>query len=158
MALSLELSGILWWNFAYTWILARSSSRDCQMPFVIGRAFAEVQILKKVKLALSLEPFRIQCSLRKFCIHINIDRSPNFLQIFFMKITQRTRCTISLCLLSFFCWSLLPVITLYRSPAGDLFVQKINLSFITVKILNIRTPQKFAVITLRFEQGGFTKE
>ena len=29
------------------------------MPFVIGRGFAEVQILTKVKLALSLEPFGI---------------------------------------------------------------------------------------------------
>ena len=28
----------------------------------------------------------------------------------------------------------------------------------TVKILNIRTPQTFAVITLKFEQDGFTKE
>ena len=29
------------------------------MPFVAGRGFAEVQILIKVKLALSLEPFGI---------------------------------------------------------------------------------------------------
>ena len=29
---------------------------------------------------------------------------------------------------------------------------------VTVKILNIRTPKKFAVITLKFEQDGFTKE
>ena len=29
---------------------------------------------------------------------------------------------------------------------------------ITVKILNIRTPKKFAVITLKYEQYGFTKE
>ena len=28
----------------------------------------------------------------------------------------------------------------------------------TVKILNIQTHQKFAVITLKFEQDGFTKE
>ena len=28
----------------------------------------------------------------------------------------------------------------------------------TVKILNILTPQKFAVITLKFEQDGFTKK
>ena len=28
----------------------------------------------------------------------------------------------------------------------------------TVKLLNVRTPQKFAVITLKFEQDGFTKE
>ena len=49
MALSLELSGILWWNFAYTLVLTRCSKRDCQMPFGIGQSFAEVQIqiLKK---------------------------------------------------------------------------------------------------------------
>ena len=28
----------------------------------------------------------------------------------------------------------------------------------TVKILNIRTPKTFAVITLKFEQDGFTEE
>ena len=28
----------------------------------------------------------------------------------------------------------------------------------TIKILNIRTPKTFAVITLKFEQDGFTKE
>ena len=27
-----------------------------------------------------------------------------------------------------------------------------------VKILNIRTPKKFAVITLKFKQDGFTEE
>ena len=48
MALSLELSGILWWNFAYTLVLTRCSPWDCQMTFGIGRGFAEVQILKKV--------------------------------------------------------------------------------------------------------------
>ena len=47
MALSLELSGKLWWNFAYTFILTRCSPWDCQMTFWIGRGFAEVQILKK---------------------------------------------------------------------------------------------------------------
>ena len=57
MALSLELWRILWWNFAYTLILTRCNQWDCQMIFGIGRGFAEVQILKKVKLALSLEPF-----------------------------------------------------------------------------------------------------
>ena len=41
-----ELSGLLWWNFAYTLILTRCSPRDCQMLFGIGRGFAEVQILK----------------------------------------------------------------------------------------------------------------
>ena len=57
MALSLELWRILWWKFAYTLILTRCSQWDCQMTFGIGRGFAEVQILKKVKLALTLEPF-----------------------------------------------------------------------------------------------------
>ena len=46
------------------------SPRDCQMPFVIGRRFAEVQILKKVRLVLSLEPF--WNFLIKFCIHITM--------------------------------------------------------------------------------------
>ena len=41
-----ELSGLLWWNFAYTLILTRCSPRDCQMSFGIGRGDAEVQILK----------------------------------------------------------------------------------------------------------------
>ena len=41
------LSGIVWWNFAYTLILSRSSPMDCQMLFVIGRGYADVQILKK---------------------------------------------------------------------------------------------------------------
>ena len=50
---------ILWWNFAYTLILTRRSQWDCQMTFRIGRGFAVVQILKKVKLALSREPFGI---------------------------------------------------------------------------------------------------
>ena len=47
MALSLELSGILWWNFAYTLILTWCSPWDSQMTFGIGWGFAEVQILKK---------------------------------------------------------------------------------------------------------------
>ena len=47
MALSLELSGILWGNFAYTLILTRCTPWDCQMTFEIGWVFAEVQILKK---------------------------------------------------------------------------------------------------------------
>ena len=38
------------------------------MTFGIGRGFAEVQKLKKVKLALSLEPLLI-----KFCIPITTD-------------------------------------------------------------------------------------
>ena len=59
MALSLELWRILWRNFAYTFVLTRCSQWDCQMTFGIGRGFTEVQILKNVKLALSLEPFGI---------------------------------------------------------------------------------------------------
>ena len=47
MALSFELSGILWWNFAYTFILTRCTPWDCQMTLKIGWVFAEVQILKK---------------------------------------------------------------------------------------------------------------
>ena len=47
MALSLELSGILWWKFAYTLVLTRCSPWDCQMTFGIGRGFADVQILQK---------------------------------------------------------------------------------------------------------------
>ena len=31
-------------------------------------------------------------------------------------------------------------------------------SIITVKFLSIQTPQKFAVITLTFEQDGYTEE
>ena len=58
MALSLELSGILWWNFAYTLILTWCSPRDSQMTFGIGRDFAKVQILKK-KWNLTLKPFGI---------------------------------------------------------------------------------------------------
>ena len=34
----------------------------------------------------------------------------------------------------------------------------IVLTFDTIKFLNIRTPKKFTVITLKFEQGGFTVE
>ena len=49
MAVSLELSGTLWWNFADTLVWTRCSLRDCQMIFGIGRGFAEVQILKKKK-------------------------------------------------------------------------------------------------------------
>ena len=41
------------------------------MIFGIGRGFAEVQILKKVKLTLSIEPFSIYI-LIKFCIPITI--------------------------------------------------------------------------------------
>ena len=51
MALSLELSGILWWNFAYTLILTRRTPWDCQMTLEIGWVcFPEVQILKKMRL------------------------------------------------------------------------------------------------------------
>ena len=50
MALSLELSEILWWNFVYTLILTKCTPWDCQMTFEIGWVFAEDQILKKVRL------------------------------------------------------------------------------------------------------------
>ena len=56
MNLSLEVSGILWWNFAYTLVLTRCGPWDCQMTFGVGRGFAEVQILKKSYL--TLKPFR----------------------------------------------------------------------------------------------------
>ena len=49
IALSLELSRILWWNFAYALISTICSPRDCQISFGIGRGVAEVQILKKWK-------------------------------------------------------------------------------------------------------------
>ena len=39
MALSLELSGILWWNFAYILILTRCTPWDCQMTFEFGWVF-----------------------------------------------------------------------------------------------------------------------
>ena len=38
-----ELSGLLWWNFAYTLILTRCSPRDCQMSFGISWGIAEKQ-------------------------------------------------------------------------------------------------------------------
>ena len=45
---------------------------------------------------------------------------------------------------------------------GDNYVELVKLQgelcFSTLKILNIRTLEKFAVITLKFEQGGFTIE
>ena len=41
--------GIFWQNFADTLTLTRSSSRNCKMTFIIGRGFAERQILKKWK-------------------------------------------------------------------------------------------------------------
>ena len=42
-----ELSGLLWWNFAYILILTRCSPTDCRMLFGIDRGVAEVQILTK---------------------------------------------------------------------------------------------------------------
>ena len=38
------------------------------------------------------------------------------------------------------------------------FVIAVILSGLTIKILNIRTPKKFAVITLKFEQDDYTEE
>ena len=72
MALSLELSAILWWNFAYTLVYWQDVPHEivkwhlrlveflprlkfwkkwdyCKMIFIIGRGFAERQILKKWK-------------------------------------------------------------------------------------------------------------
>ena len=59
MAPSLELWRIVWWNFANTLVLMSCSQWDCQITIGIGRGFAEVQILKKVKLVLSPEPLGI---------------------------------------------------------------------------------------------------
>ena len=46
--------------------------------------------------------------------------------------------------------------------SGSPFVAKVTRKYCgfacTVKILKRRTPEKFAVITLKFEQGGFTTE
>ena len=70
MALSLQLSGILWWNFAYTLILTWCSPWDSQMTFGIGRGFAEVQILKTVK----FNSQTVWNILIKFCRHIDIDK------------------------------------------------------------------------------------
>ena len=47
MALSLELSGILWWNFAYTLILTKCTPWDYQMRFEIGWIFARLKFWKK---------------------------------------------------------------------------------------------------------------
>ena len=47
--LTLKPFGIFWLNFADTLILTGSSSRNCKMTFIIGRGFAERQILKKWK-------------------------------------------------------------------------------------------------------------
>ena len=68
-----ELSGLLWWNFAYTLILTRCSPRDCQMSFGIGRGVSEVQILKNSETGpISWNLLNI---LIKLCINIAIDMS-----------------------------------------------------------------------------------
>ena len=58
-----ENSLISWteWNIVIDFcvnidILSKSSQRDCEMSFFIGLSFAELQILKKWKMALSFEP------------------------------------------------------------------------------------------------------
>ena len=73
MALSLEMSGIdgidinkmypmRLSNDTWDWLSFCSGSNSekqwdyCKMTFIIGRGFAERQILKKVKMALCLEP------------------------------------------------------------------------------------------------------
>ena len=71
MALSLKLSGILWWNFANTLVLTRCSSWVCQMTFGIGRGFAEVQILKKVE----INSKTVWNILIKFYRHLMLKRS-----------------------------------------------------------------------------------
>ena len=68
-----ELSGLLWWNFAYTLILTRCSPRDCQMSFGIGRGDTEVQILKNSETGpISWNFLNI---LIKLCINLAIDVS-----------------------------------------------------------------------------------
>ena len=47
MSITRKPFGIFWYTFAYTLILTRSSPKDCEMTFVIGRGFAELHILKK---------------------------------------------------------------------------------------------------------------
>ena len=49
MSITLKPLGIVWLTFAYTLILTRSSPRDCEMTFIIGRGFAELQIRKRWK-------------------------------------------------------------------------------------------------------------
>ena len=43
---------------------------------------------------------------------------------------------------------------LFNQGKANFLLYQIN----TVKILNVQTPKKFAVITLKFEQDGFTEE
>ena len=57
MALSLELSGILWWNFAYILILTWCSPWDSQMTFGIGRGLPRFKFWKQWNL--TLKPFGI---------------------------------------------------------------------------------------------------
>ena len=88
MALSLELIGILWWNFAYTLILTRCIPWDCQMNLRLVEFLPKFRFLKKwdyckmaviigqkpnsekVKMALSLELNGI--ILIDFCVNIDI--------------------------------------------------------------------------------------
>ena len=42
--ISLSHLGIVSENFAYILLLTRSKQKDCQMPFIIDRGYAEVQI------------------------------------------------------------------------------------------------------------------
>ena len=44
------------------------------------------------------------------------------------------------------------------SWAGSFLIVLLLSYSITIKILNLRTPQKFAVITLKFEQDGSTQK
>ena len=52
-------------------------------------------------------------------------------------------------------------LTIWVSSFTVVFLTHVHLASVnlhTVKILYIRTPKQFAVITLKFEQDGFTKE
>ena len=42
-----ELSGLLWWNFAYTLILTRCSPRDCQSHLGLAEALPRFKFWKK---------------------------------------------------------------------------------------------------------------
>ena len=66
-----ELSGLLWWNSAYTLILTRCSPRDFQMSFGIGRGVAEVQILKNSETGII--SWNFLNILIKLCINITIN-------------------------------------------------------------------------------------
>ena len=47
MSITHKTFGIFWKPFAYTLILTRSRLRDCKLTVIVGRGYAELQILKK---------------------------------------------------------------------------------------------------------------